>query len=535
MFKKLQLKVEYMKIQHSKRYVGIILAFVLSLTICTTALARVVITTTGYSIFEPPFTQAAGSVGVMIIPVEFANASFGDENATEKIDQIFRDGGFGDLPAMKEYYEKASYDSLYMDIVVQRSVYLDIEREAYEENPTQLVWDCLTAVMEREVSLTSFDENYDGFMDALFLVVAGDAPDQNSVWWPHTDTYYGGMETDEIYVGGCSFISYDLLTSESSIRQFSAIHEMGHLFGLPDLYQSATVSGTGANVMMDLSTGDQDCFSKMLLGWTKPQVTDKAGSFRISSESVSPDALIIAPENWDGNILSEYFMVEYVTPANNQRKQGLSSEGAVRIWHVDANTSTFTNDVSIDMYTNNNQNGPKLLSLAQPGKEWYHPGEAIEPSQLVWHDGTPSQIRIRVASMDGTNAVIEVKYNQTEDAGADAMENTDSVSSGSEGEPSTSEDATSVEESTVNTGSSDTSKDSDGDPTGSSAAENVEESSRIFSVSVDDNSKDHQVKGNVPIRELTPVTGISIGVAFIFCFLLLRASKRYKGKRNRYK
>ncbi len=495
-----------------------------------TAFARVVITTTGYSIFEPPFTQASGSVGVMVIPVEFADTTFGDENATDKIDQIFRDGGFGDLPAVKEFYERASYDSLYMDIVVQRTVYLDIERAAYEEDPTQLVWDCLSAVMEREVSLTSFDENYDGFLDALFLVVAGDAPDQKSVWWPHTDTYYGGMATDEIYVGGCSFISYDLLTSESSIRQFSAIHEMGHLFGLPDLYQSATVSGTGSSVMMDLSTGDQDCFSKMLLGWTQPQITDKAGSFRISSESTTPDALIIAPENWDGNILSEYFMVEYVTPEANQRKQGLSSEGAVRIWHVDATTSTFTNDVSIDMYTNNNQSGPKLLSVAVPGKEWYHPGESVEPSQLVWNNGTPSQIRIRVASMDGKNAVIEVKYGQTQDAapGTDpTVESSDPVDD--QGTENVTEDPVNTSSVTEETSGSTSDLDASGEAT------ETEDSNKIFSVFVEDGTKDHQVKGQVRIRELTPATGISIVVAFIICFLLLRASKRYKGKRNRYK
>ena len=62
------------------------------------------------------------------------------------------------------------------------------------------------------------------------------------------------------------------MTQDSLLRQYTAIHETGHQLGLTDYYANSYTSGTNAAVMMDRNEGDEDCFSKMLLGWISPQV-----------------------------------------------------------------------------------------------------------------------------------------------------------------------------------------------------------------------------------------------------------------------
>ena len=77
--------------------------------------------------------------------------------------------------------------------------------------------------------------------------------------------------------------------------------------GLTDYYIDSYTGGTGATVMMDRNEGDEDCFSKMLLGWTKPQIVTESCYVTLASSSVTADAAVIAPTSWDGNFLSEYF------------------------------------------------------------------------------------------------------------------------------------------------------------------------------------------------------------------------------------
>lgn len=524
-----------MKYKSDKRILGLLLCMVFMLSTLTNVWAKVVITSRGSSIFEAPFTQSSGSTGVMVIPVQFSDIVFTNaESDLDRIKEIFRDGGFEDLPSMKTYYENASYNDIYMDIIIQRLVTLPNPRSYYDNDPDLLIWDTLSAIYERDVNVGSFDENYDGFLDALYIVAAGGAEGPSSPWWPHTQTYYDGYATDEVYVGSCAILPFDVLTSASQIRRFSVIHETGHMLGLTDLYADSVTSGTGADTMMDLSTGDLDPFSKLLLGWNQPQVVSGAGSYRISSSSVTRDALMIVPNEWDENILSEYFMVEFVTPEANQAGSSVPAGGGVRVWHVDAATSTFTNDVSLDMYRNSNQSGvSRLLSVVDSAKQWYQAGDVIESSLLMYNDGLESFMEIRIASIDGSGAVIEVSYKMPEssqeetssktespeETDVSTQENTEEVVP--EGDPSENEEeiagSTDMEETPATT-------------------QSTQSGEKVFSIAVHNGPvKDPQAKGKIEVRELTWGSGISMALALGVCIWLLVQSKRYKGRRRRYK
>ncbi|MCF0135479.1 MAG: hypothetical protein HUJ69_03550 [Lachnospiraceae bacterium] len=512
-----------MKHKFSGRVMGL---FVILLMLCLPlgAYARVVVTAGGTSIFEGPFTQSKGSTGIMVIPVQFSDTWFEDETAdSDLIKAFFRDGGT-EVPSLQQYYENASYGTIYPDVIVQRVVTLENSREFYQYDTRVLVEEALWQISERGVALSSFDENYDGYMDALYIVVAGDEG-YDGFWAPHTDLYYDTYYMIDTGIAGAAFLPMSAFTSGAEEDSMAAVRETGYLMGLSDLRgrdaSGKVVSGTGADTLMDLSVGDIDCFSKLLLGWNAPQVTSSSGSFRITSASVSDQALMVVPDGWDGNILSEYFMVEYVTPQGNQAQLPLGEEGAVRIWHVNAGTDTFTNDITPHMYLASNDSENKLLTMADPRVQWYGAGDEAGTDVLCFYDGTDSGFRIKVASLDGTAAVIEISKGQgqepesssgEENASQEASETTDE-SSGQEQEKPGGNEGTSGTET---------------DP-----AEYVVNRAPIFSVSVDDTILDNQVKGKVELKKPTVSMVIFFVLILVVCFLLLRAARNYKPKTRR--
>lgn len=514
---------------------GLLLAVLFMMLPTAKAMAKVIITESGSSFFEEPFTQSSGNVGVMVIPVEFEDEVF-PENATDQLKEIFWGEGVNGVPSVMDYYEAASYGDIYMDIVVQRTVTLPGNRDDYAD-ASLLIDACMEIISEvREVPVDSFDENGDEYLDALYIVFAGDGVDQNSFWWPHTENFYSEeMWEYDAYVGGCSFLSYNMLLSDTKIHGYSAIHETGHLMGLTDYYQSSSVSGTSADTMMDLSQGDIDCFSKLMLGWCVPQTVTGTGTYYLTSETISGDALVLTTPEWDGNYLSEYFMVEYVTPDENQAELTIPEGGAIRVWHVNAGTSAFTNDVTPDMFKADNKGAEKVLSMAAPARQWYGLNEIVPTSALTLYDGTSLGAEIKMIQADGEEATIMVTYGVTA-AEDESKETSDPLTDESQ---TTEEQAEETSDQTVESETS--AEDHPLLPEESVTADQEtiadpeEEETKIFSVSVDHTEIDNQVKGDVKARRLTVPVAVSIVLAFFGCFLLIRAAKKdNKKSKKRY-
>ncbi len=513
---------------------------------------------TGQSIFDAPYLQSKGSLGVLVIPVQFSDVRFEDD-AESNLEQVFRGGGTADAPSVKTYFANASYGSLYMDVIVQPIVTINAPRSDYDNDLEAMIVKCLDYVDDvREVNLNTFDENYDGCFDALYFVFAGETGENGSFWWPHTETYFGGLRAGGVKVGGCTLLSYEMLMNGTVLEQYTAIHETGHLLGLTDYYASGTTSGTNADVMMDRNKGDEDCFSKLLLGWTVPQTAMTSGTFRIESESVTSDALIVAAPDWDGNILSEYFMIEYVTPEANQSVHDIPEEGAIRIWHVNAGTSTFTNDITADMFRASNIEGSakKLLQVIDPTIQWYAPGTVIEADSLRLVDGTETGIRISFDAIEDGEAVITLTYpgsqtgeSESSEAG-ESSESSETSESSESSETSESEESSEIAESSEETEiseSSETSEEASSEETESSSEasdasesegfgeEETEERSSRFSITTGETSDVNMGNGDVAPRKLTVPVAIAIVLVFVLCFFLLRdpSGRRAHTKRRR--
>jgi M6 family metalloprotease-like protein len=131
------------------------------------------------------------------------------------------------------------------------------------------------------------------------------------------------------------------------------IHEVGHLLGLDDYYNTdGEIYGpTGRADMMDYSIGDHTGYSKMLLDWTRPYVVTGTTEITIRPFYNSGD-LILIKDNWNGTAMDEYLMLEFYSPnglnGHDSRMANydpqLMQNAGLKVYHVDSRLAYFTND-----------------------------------------------------------------------------------------------------------------------------------------------------------------------------------------------
>lgn len=123
-------------------------------------------------------------------------------------------------------------------------------------------------------------------------------------------------------------------------------HELGHILGLPDLYDT-DYSSQGVGIFSLMGNGDKllmvggrmgeapsgfDPWSKIYLGFVDPKIATVSGEYTLKSNLTdSPEILVIPTE-----VPGEYFVLEnrYL----EKQDKGISTfskSGGVLIWHVD--------------------------------------------------------------------------------------------------------------------------------------------------------------------------------------------------------
>lgn len=437
------------------RLLAAILALMLCLSaFCESAAAKVYVSSGSGSIFPSDlFMPAQGSVTALVLPVQFLDTMF-DEDPASFLTELFSGSGTENVPSVSDYFTAASYGSLSLSFAVSPVVTLSGGRERYEDDPQKLIDEALSAAVSAGLDLSRFDSGGDGTLDGLYLIWPGQAR-YNSSWWPSSDTFYQEFDSCGYRIGSYTSLSYDMLRSGTAMRQYTAIHETGHQFGLTDYYAGGSTAGTGADIMMDRNIGDEDPFSKLLLGWNQPFTVSEDGWYRLDSSSVSPDVMVLAAPDWDGNLLSEYFLVEYVTPEGNNASISVPEGGALRVWHVNAETSRYTNEITVDMYkySNKPESDEKLLTMAVSGTQWFLPGETADLSGLLYEDSGLSWSLTVGKVKDGTLSVWVSPQGDLADLSSDPNAGPGETSSSSS-DTSSSEDTSSTDQEEESAGSS---------------------------------------------------------------------------------
>ncbi len=339
-----------------------------------------------------------GNVAVPVILVDFPDYPHtSEQNTLDVAEKFFGSGNPSLAPyeSVNRYYSRSSYGALNITGDVYGWFTAPHPREYYKNfvdsngkriGDAELVREAVLWADSTGVDFSRYDNDNDGNIDGVIVKWTGPR-DDGSFWWPYTMLDWGTITTVDgklvrSYIWSpytASLYATDPQLTDDIYRPITDLHEMGHLLGLPDYYDTEPSSppfgGLGGWDMMDGSWGDENAFSKSLLGWVDPVVVSGGSqTILLRPSGTYPDAVIIGPD-LTNSTYGEYFLVEYREPGNGNDpvKAGnptLLSENTARdafttdglwIYHVN---SALNSENSNFLY--NNGNTPlKLLSIVQ--------------------------------------------------------------------------------------------------------------------------------------------------------------------------
>lgn len=307
----------------------------------------------------PKGTGAIGSYKALVLLVKFSdnpsivNPSFFDTlvfaNQPHCVRNYFQEISYGaldivtlDLPSSTAWYTAPHTYDYYVD--GQYGLY-----GTYPHNSQKLVED-LVDLADPVVDFSDYDNDGDGYVDALIVVHAGEGAentgDPDDIWshsWGVSWFWSSSNLRDEVRIGSYTMQpEYWLHAYDMTCGVYC--HELGHNFGLPDLYDYGYDSyGVGKWSLMAVgswngtlgnSPAHPDAYCMTRLGYVTPTVviTNTSG-VKIPAIENSP----VAYQLWTSGLpLNQYFLI------SNRQRVGYDSAlpyFGLLIWHVDENIS----------------------------------------------------------------------------------------------------------------------------------------------------------------------------------------------------
>ena len=294
-----------------------------------------------------------GTVNIPVLLVEFADISFSRSKAD--FERFFNGDGIGSKGSVKDYYATNSDGVVDFNFVIFGPITLDGKASQYENAQTAL--SLAFTKMTDDAEMRATFESYT-YSKRLIMVHAG----YSQTYGATTKAPYSNhMSSISVGWGYESFKYYACVselrgTSGTGIARIgSTCHEIGHLCGLPDLYNagsssSVTTTGCsnyslmhhGSHNTHDSEQGNGCCppplsiLERIMCGWlTESSLeeisTSGAKQLYEVNQSSGPRALVI-PTDTPGEI----FICEYrsTDPSVDKWGTGLAS-GGMLVYHID--------------------------------------------------------------------------------------------------------------------------------------------------------------------------------------------------------
>ena len=348
------------------------------------------------------FLMGSGTAENLVLLLRFSNHGPSGQNRTlpssADVSAIMNEPGGDPLLAptgsVRDYYLENSYGQLVLDSTVvgwldmpnAESYYAGGQSGIDPDNPMawELIADGLNAA-DPLVDFSDFDENGDGWIDAITFLHSG----YGAEFW-QTDQY-GTAPEDRIWshkwaiptwtsAEGVSVSAYNIsaglwdASGSDPFRIGVVSHELGHYFGLPDLYDTDGTS-VGAGDWCGMGSGawgfdgtqhyptQLSAWCKLKLGWVLPD-TILPGSYSAPRVEDNPTIYMID----SGYPPGEYLLIE-----NRQALMfdQLIPQGGLAVWHVDESKGSLTfND------PNNDEGYPGQLGW--PGNDNHYRVELLQ-------------------------------------------------------------------------------------------------------------------------------------------------------------
>ena len=294
--------------------------------------------------------------------------------------------------------------------------------------------------VDQLVNFNDYDLNHDGHIDAMFMVHAGpDGADDGNVnhCWSHAIPYFNYLTNDGVIIDGVTNVPEFAMVTPARETTMCCIavmcHELGHLVGLPDLYDGSRNTwgigywglmgygawGAGGNTPW--SPSHMEAWSKVEAGFVDPIViTNDTYNLRILDIETHP----VAYKVWrNGTDRDTCFYLE------NRQQKGFDTPlpgSGLLIWHIDPSRGSWHNKVDLEedsTFHLDHGNG------VRPDPHSYHQelGDTSDPLPGNWNrtvfdnytvpnskdnHGLPTNVGIRNIQQVGDTIICDVTLSQ---------------------------------------------------------------------------------------------------------------------------
>ena len=397
-----------------------------------------------------PTLPSVGDTNILMFVVDFPDCVRSDHYTAEQIlERTFgpenRKSSSFPLESISAFYERASYSRLHMhgDVFLYNALegidsYVNPKGDYASYDGTDKLLNEIMYAFDDQIDFSKYDTDGNKVIDTILLALPGSAGSEN--WWPCSGGYYGKMYFDSVRGGNLCFGGWDL--SDRSGFNGTWAHELGHAMGLPDYYRYENyqnnaeddygrgLSGDAGWLTMDDALGDMSAFDKLMYGWyTDAEVklyTGGTQTFTLGSSQHTPNCLLI-PRGDLNSLYSEYFIVEYVTPDENnymgftyRQAFKMFDQDGVRILHCDAEVTEGWwgpefkwNNYGKNYNTSNTRQ--RVLRLVNNFGGFFRSGDFVDNSVsgFAWYDWFGSQtvdpnLTISIDKIENDTAMITV-------------------------------------------------------------------------------------------------------------------------------
>ena len=397
---------------------------------------------------------STGDIHALVIPVQFKGDTITStqlSNLNKAFNGTAADTGW---ESVRSYYQKASYGKLNLTFDIQsvyqaknNAAYYENYKESYQEGGytytrtgEEIILQEALAYYESRLDLTKYDTNDDGTIDAVYLIYSAPVDyDEGDFYWAYVTWYYGDTKYDGLDAYYYLFAGIDFMQESTAgdtasgydtipglkINAATYIHETGHLLGLDDYYDydesTGSNEGLGGADMMDYTVGDQNVYSKIMLGWLTPTVVTETTTLTIQSSCISASAILI-PLKFDNSYFCEYLLIDlYAAQGLNALHASVSNsllyDGAsygVRIYHVSSSISKpYDNDYGSFTEYNNSTSSIALIKLVEAdGETKFKSSNGYAVRSDLWKAGdTLSQVFSAYTRNDGKRLNFDITIN----------------------------------------------------------------------------------------------------------------------------
>ena len=302
---------------------------------------------------------AIGNIRNLVVLMRFANHSGRVLPSQSEFETLFNAEGGDAVVAptgsVRDLFLENSYGRFTLDSTVLDWFTVQNSEQYYADGTSgsRLLWQAIVEALNNAddlIDFTDFDSNGDGAIDAITFIHSGygaewggedvdGTPPESRIW-----SHKWIMSPAWIATEGVSVSTYNINpglwgTAGMDIGRIGVIaHELGHIFGLPDLYDTiGDGAGVGSWGLMGNSWGFSgtqlnpphlSAWSKIQLGWASPTIISTPGFFSLSESERDDDIYRIDT----GFLADEYLLVE------NRQPIGFEStmpQGGVVVWHID--------------------------------------------------------------------------------------------------------------------------------------------------------------------------------------------------------